>query len=135
MAEIKATIKSIGDAFVVTAGFKFETIENLVKYGKDKALFLTDKETKEPYFGVNAGTCAEISRFGVTFTGANKEGYAECTGYFPKPAMTEEQKKEYLRNNFAYVITYLNEVQKQVEAEEKDLKALIATVDGAITLA
>jgi hypothetical protein len=133
--EVKATIKSIGDAFVVTAGFKYETAKNLIKYGKENALVLVDEKTKDPYFGVVLGDTTEISRFGITFTGANKEGYAECTGCFPKTSMSDEEKKAFLRDNLAYAVSYLNEVQKQVEAAEKDLKAIIATVDNAITIA
>lgn len=134
MSEVKATIKSVGDAFVVTAGFKFSTIKNLIKYGKDKALTLVNEKTNEPYFGVTVGTHTEISRFGITFTGANRDGFAECTGHFPKTSMTEEQKKEFLRDNLAYAISYLNDVQKQIEAESKALKAIIDTVDNAITI-
>lgn len=132
--EVKATIKSVGDAFVVTAGFKFDVIKNLIKYGKEQALVLVDEKTKEPYFGVAIGTHTEISRFGITFTGANREGYAECTGNFPKTSMSEEQKKEFLRDNLAYVVAYLGDVQKQVEAEGKALKAIIDAVDNAITI-
>ena len=134
MSEVKATIKSVGDAFVVTAGFKFNTIKNLIKYGKDKALTLVNEKTNEPYFGVTVGTHTEISRFGITFTGANRDGFAECTGHFPKASMPEEQKKEFLRDNLAYAISYLNDVQKQIEAEDKTLKAIIDTVDNAITI-
>lgn len=135
MAEVKATIQTTGDAFVVTAGFKYETVQNLIKYGKEKALALVDEKTKEPYFGVNLGDHTEISKYGITFTGANRNGYAECTGCFPEASWSDEEKKDFLRDRLAYVVTYLNEVQKQVEAEEKTLKAIIATVDAAITIA
>lgn len=130
----KATIKSVGDAFVVTAGFKFDTVKNLIKYGKEQALTLVDEKTKEPYFGVTIGEHTEISRFGITFTSANREGYAECTAHFPENSMSEEQKKEFLRENLAYIVTHLGAVQKQVENESKVLKDIIDTVDNAITI-
>ena len=133
-AEAKATIKSVGDAFVVTAGFKFETVKNLMKYGKGQALVLVNKETKEPYFAVTVGNTTEISQFGITFTGANKEGYAECTAHFPKPSMSEDNKKQFLRDRLAYAVAYLNDVQKQVEEEEKLLQKVMDTVDNAITI-
>lgn len=130
----KATIKSIGDAFVVTAGFKLSTVQDLVKYGKDSALVLKDKQTKEPYFAVSVGSDTEISRFGITFTSASRDGYAECTATFPETSMTEEDKKVFLRENFAFVITHLNAVQEQIEAESKELAEVIATADSAITI-
>lgn len=133
-AKTKATIKALGDAFVITAGFKLETIKNLIKYGKESALKLVDKETKEPYFAVITADETQISKFGIAFTGANEDGYAECTGYFPKASMSKEKKKDFLRDNFAYVVSHLNQVQAQVEAEEKALNTVIATVDEAITL-
>ena len=119
----KTTIKTAGDAFVITAGFTLETVKDLIKYGKDNALKLVDKETKDPYFAIMVGNETQISKFGIVFTGANRDGYAECTGYFPKNSMSEKAKKEFLRDNLAYVVTYLNELQK-----------VIAVVDAAINI-
>lgn len=136
MAEVKAkaTITALGDAFVITAGFKLKTIKNLMKYGKDTALKLIDKESKEEYFRVTAGKAAEASKYGVVFTSANKAGYAECTGLFPKAEMTEEKKKEYLVDNYAFVIAHLNTVQEQVAMAEKELEGVMSVVDESITL-
>ena len=130
----KTTIKTAGDAFVITAGFKLETVKNLTKYGKDNALKLVDKETKDPYFAVMVGTETQISKFGIVFTGANRDGYAECTGYFPRNSMSEEAKKEFLRDNLAYAVNYLNEIQKQIETEAVELQKVIAVVDAAIDI-
>ena len=130
----KTTIKTAGDAFVITAGFTLETVKDLIKYGKDNALKLVDKETKDPYFAIMVGNETQISKFGIVFTGANRDGYAECTGYFPKNSMSEEAKKEFLRDNLAYVVTYLNEIQKQIEAEAVELQKVIAVVDAAINI-
>ena len=134
MAEVKATIKAVGDAFVITAGFKFKTLKDLIKYGKSAALTLTDKETKEPYFKVNVGKVAEATKYGIVFTGANKAGYAECTGTFPQVGMTEEKKTEYLKDNFALVLANVNTVQTQVTAAEKELNAVMEVVDASITV-
>ena len=130
----KTTIRTAGDAFVITAGFKLETVKNLIKYGKDSALKLVDKETKDPYFAIMVDNETQISKFGIVFTGANRDGYAECTGYFPKNSMSETEKKEFLRDNLAYAVNYLNEIQKQIEAEAVELQKVIATVDEAITI-
>lgn len=135
MAETtKATIKSIGDAFVITAGFKYETVKKLIEYGKEKALTLVDQETKEPYFAVTLGKVANASRFGITFTGANEAGYAEATGMFPKASMKKEEKEKFLVSHYAFVVTRLNEVQAQVEAAEKELNKLISTANASITV-
>ena len=132
--EKNAHIKTAGDAFVITAGFKFETVKNLIKYGKSSALEIINKETKESVFKVALGKASEVSRFGIVFTGKNKDGFAECTGCFPRPSMSEEEKKECLRSNFAYVIAHLNEVQKQIEDNDQELKGVMEVVDKSITI-
>lgn len=130
----KTTIRTAGDAFVITAGFKLETVKNLAKYGKDNALKLVDKETKDPYFAVMTGKDTQISKFGVVFTGANRDGYAECTGFFPKTSMSEEAKKEFLRDNLAFAVNHINKIQEQIEEADVELQKVIATVDEAITI-
>lgn len=130
-----ATIKVLGDAFVITAGFKFQTVKDLIKYGKDAALTLKDKETKDPYFRVNVGSHTEVSRYGVVFTNANKEGYAECTGFFAETGMSEENKLQFIKDKFAFAINHLNEVATQVETAEAELNSVMKVVDNAITMA
>ena len=137
MAEVKpnkATITALGDAFVLTAGFKYETVKNLIKYGKENALTLVDPETKDPYFRVSVGTEAEASKYGVVFTGANKQGFAECTGSFPSIGMSEEKKAAYLRDYYALVLANLNEVQAQVETAAKELDKIMELVDSSIEI-
>lgn len=129
------TIKSVGDAFVITAGFKLQTVKNLLKYDGSKALTLFDEETKEPYFQVGIGCDNSVSKYGITFTNANKEGFAECTCYFPKAGMTEEQKKDYLKDNLALVINNINAVQEQVDFNAAALDKLIQETDAAIIMA
>lgn len=130
----QATIKTLGDSFVLTAGFKLETLNNLVKYGKGAALKLVDEKTESEYFVVSASKTPSMGQFGVSFTGANSDGFAEVTGHFPKPSMSKDEKKAYLRDNFALVLANLDNVQKQVEASSKDLDALMKSVNGAITI-
>ena len=130
-----ATIKVLGDAFVITAGFKFQTVKDLIKYGKEAALTLNDKETKDPYFQVGVGPHADISKFGVVFTNANKEGYAECTGFFANTGMSEADKLAYIKDKFAFAVSHLNEVATQVTEAEAALNAVMKVVDNAITMA
>lgn len=136
MAETKinAKIETKGDAYVLTAGFRFDTINNLKKFGKGAALELTEKESKDVKFAVTAGAVASCSAHGVTFTGANADGYAEMTGCFPKTSMSKVEKENYLTDNFALVLASLNEVQAQVEAASKDLDTVISTVKKSITI-
>lgn len=130
--ETKATIKTLGDAFVITAGFKLDTIKDLTKYGMGQALKLIDEKTEEEYFRVSTGEMAEVSRFGVVFTSKDPNGYAQCTGSFPELAMSDADKRNYLKDNFAFVITNLNKVQEHVVAAEKALDKVMADVDTAI---
>lgn len=129
-----ATIETKGDAYVLTAGFKYDTIKNLNKFGKGSALQLTEKDSKDVMFKVSTNAVASISAHGVSFTGANSDGYAEVTGCFPKASMSAEDKKAYLKDNFALILVSLNEIQTQVEAANKDLKGVMDNVDNAIKI-
>ena len=129
------TIKTLGDAFVITAGFKYETVDQLKKYGLEAALNLVDPETKDTEFSVNLGKCGEASKFGVTFTGANVEGYAEVTGTFPKASMSKEEKEKFLLDRYAHTISNLNKVQEQIEKSKDELDKLIATANKSIEIA
>ena len=128
------TIRTMGDAFVVTAGFKYETLKNLKKYGKEAALTRYNEETKDPIFCVNVGKTAEISRFGVSFTGEDEQGYAQLTAYFPKPNMSKADKKAFLQDHLAHVVTELDLIQAQIEKEEKALERVMATFEKAVKI-
>lgn len=127
-------IKAVGDAYVITAGFKFDTVVNLIKYGKDAALTLVDLETKDPYFAVSVGKTAEASKYGVVFTGADKNGFAQCTGSFPKLNMSEAEKAAYLKDNYAYTLANLTGISAQIVDAEKTLESLMKAVDASITI-
>lgn len=129
-----ATIETKGDAYVITAGFKYDTIGNLNKFGKSAALQLTEKDSKDVKFKVATSAIPSVSAHGVSFTGANSDGYAEVTGCFPKTSMSADDKKAYLKDNFALILVSLNEVQTQVEAAEKDLDGVMKNVDNAIKI-
>lgn len=132
--KVTAKIETKGDAFVLTAGFKYDTIHNLVKYGKGDALKLIEKENKDEKFRVSADKIASFSAHGVAFTGANADGYAEATGCFPRTSMSKKEKEEYLVENFALIIASLNEVQTQVESAAKDLDKVMGVVKGSINI-
>ena len=127
-------IKAVGDAYVITAGFKFETVVNLIKYGKDAALTLVEPETKDPYFAVSVGKVAEASKYGIVFTGADKNGFAQCTGSFPKVNMSEADKAAYLKDTYAYTLANLTLIATQIVDAEKELESLMKAVDASITI-
>lgn len=129
-----ATIETKGDAYVITAGFKYNTIKDLVKFGKASALNLTEKDSKDVMFRVMTDSIGSVSAHGIAFTGANDNGYAEVTGCFPKTSMSADEKKSYLKNEFALILVSLNAVQAQVEAAAKDLDGVMKDVDNAIKI-
>lgn len=127
-------IRAVGDAYVITANFKFDTVVSLIKYGKDAALTLVDPETKDPYFAVSVGKAAEASKYGIVFTGADKNGFAQCTGSFPKMNMSEADKSAYLKDTYAYTLANLTLISTQIVGAEKDLENLMKAVDASITI-
>ena len=137
MAEEKRNttkIEAKGDAFVITSGIKYDDIQNLVKYGKGDALKLISKETKEEYFVVSIKNKGAVNKYGIDFTSKTADGFAEVTMQFNKVNMSKDEKENYLKDNFAYIISYVDEVQKQVEAAIKDLNALMENAKKAITV-
>lgn len=131
----KTTIKAAGDAFVLTSAAKFEDIQNIIKYGKNKALALVDPETKDTYFAVGISkNQASANKNGVEFTGANSGGFAEGTFSFPEKNMSKEKKEAHLTDKFAGVLGNLTLVEKQIVAELTKLTAELAQVKETIVV-
>lgn len=127
-------IEAKGDAFIITAGIKYDDIQNLIKYGKGNALTLINKETKETIFVVDIKSKGDVSKYGISFTSKNAQGFAEVTLNFKKLNMSKDEKTEYLKDNFAYVISYVDEIQKQVEEAVKVLNKLMQNATSAINV-
>ena len=77
---------------------------------------------------------AEASKYGIVFTGADKNGFAQCTGSFPKVNMSEADKAAYLKDTYAYTLANLTLIATQIVDAEKELENLMKAVDASITI-
>lgn len=113
------TIKTLGDAAVLTADFSYADLQKLAKYNP-KALVEVDPETKDEIFRIAVGSNGSLSRAGIVFTGANDQGNATCTLSMPAN-LSNEKKTEYIQEKFGYGLINLARNETCVTAAAQEI--------------
>ena len=131
--EKKSTNKRIriaGNAVILTSKLDFATIQKMEKYNRD-ALCLTEIKNDEEYeiFRIGTGKSSSISKYGITFMEANKQGKATATILLPE-GVTD--KKAYIKDNYASAIFMLNDLEEVVKTACAALEAAYAKLDADI---
>ncbi len=123
-------IRIAGNALIITSKVKFDTIKKLEKYNND-ALVLCEQDNDEikEVFRISTGNSSSISKYGVTFMEADKNGYAVATILFPENV---KDKKEYVKDNFGTALFMLEDLEATVETACAELEAAYAKLDEQI---
>lgn len=123
-------IKIVGNALVLTSKLKFATIQKMEKYNRDALCLVEVKNDEEnEIFRIGTGKTSNISKFGITFMEANKDGFATATVLFPEGTTN---KKEFIKDNFATTLFMLNDLENAVETACAELEAAYAELDKTI---
>ena len=123
-------IKIVGNALVLTSKLKFVTIQKMEKYNKDTLCLVEVKGDEEnEIFRIATGKTSNISKFGITFMEANKEGFATATVLFPEGTTN---KREFVKDNFATVLFMLEDLEDAVQTACAELEAAYAKLDDNI---
>lgn len=123
-------IKIAGNAFVLTSKLKLETIKKLEKYVKNALVIeeVNGEETNE-IFKVMSGKVGSISKYGIVFATANKEGFATVTVTIPEDVT---DKKEYIKDNFACALVMLKDVEDLANETLTEFEKEYAKLDEEI---
>lgn len=123
-------IKIAGNAMVLTSTLKFATIQKMEKYNNN-ALCLVEinGEEEKEVFRISTGKFSGISKYGMTFAEANKDGYAVATILFPENVT---DKKAYIKDNFGTALFMLADLEAAVETSCAELEAAYAKLDDDI---
>lgn len=123
-------IKIAGNAIVLTSKLKFETIQKMEKYNKDALCLIEAKKDEEKeIFRISTGKLGSISKYGIVFAEANKEGYATATTLFPENVT---DKKAYIKDNFGTALFMLDDLEESVKTSCAELEAAYAELDKII---
>ena len=71
--------KILGSAFTVTSGLKIDEIQALQRFSPKDLTVFDAEDKKTPIFKIGLDPCASLNRNGVSFNGANSDGYAQAT--------------------------------------------------------
>lgn len=120
-----------GNAMILTSKLKLETIQKMEKYNpKALCLIEVDKNDEETeVFRIASGKLSSISKYGITFAEANSKGNAIATVLFPEGI---NDKKQYIKDNFANVMFMLEDLEDAVETACTALEMAYAKLDDEI---
>lgn len=124
-------IKIVGNAFVLTSTLKLADIRKMEKYDADACVVVAKYDNGETaeVFRIATGKTGSICKHGVVFATANAEGYATVTGFIPENV---NNKKAYLKDNFASTFFALAELEKHLAQESDNVDKAFAALDAEI---
>lgn len=106
-----AKISIVGDAAVVTSTLSVEDIKTLKKYRPEALTLMGGEDGKEPVFAVElADGCGSISKYGITFSGATRDGEKKATLTLILKNVTGDVR-EYVADMYGSALAHLNEME------------------------
>ena len=127
---ISKKIKIAGNAVVLTSKLQFATIQKMEKYNKDALCLVEVKNDEEAeIFRIGTGKTSSISKFGITFMEANKNGNAVATIMLPE-GVTD--KKAFIKDNYATALFMLADLEDAVETACAELETAYTKLDAEI---
>jgi hypothetical protein len=109
MAKAEKRVKIAGNAVVLTSELKFETIKKLEKYNPDALCLVENRKDEEvEIFRIQTGAKASISKYGIVFATANKNGCANVTFMIPEDIT---DKVSYVKDNYATILLMLKDIE------------------------
>ena len=130
--EVKETkrIKIAGNAVVLTSKLKLDTIKKLEKYIPNALVLVSTEDNEErEIFRVATGKTGSISKYGVSFATADKDGFATITTNIPEDVT---DKKVYVKDNFATILLMLKDIEAVAETTLAEFEADYAKLDEEI---
>ena len=130
--EVKETkrIKIAGNAVVLTSKLKLDTIKKLEKYVPGALVLVSTEDNEErEIFRVATGKTGSISKYGVSFATADKDGFATITTNIPEDVT---DKKVYVKDNFATILLMLKDIEAVAETTLAEFEADYAKLDEEI---
>lgn len=130
--EVKETkrIKIAGNAVVLTSKLKFDTIKKLEKYVPGALVLVSTEDNEErEIFRVATGKTGSISKYGISFATADKDGFATITTNIPEDVT---DKKVYVKDNFATILLMLKDIEAVAETTLAEFEADYAKLDEEI---
>lgn len=130
MSTTQKRVKIAGNAVVLTSKLKFATIQKMEKYNNNALCLVEIKGDEEiEIFRIATGKTSAISKYGVTFMEANKDGFAVATVLLPENVA---DKKAYIKDNYGSVIFMLNDLEDAVVTACAKLEADFEKLDNEI---
>ena len=133
-------IKVLNNSVTLTSEMSLETIKTLEQYNPAalKVVKKNKKDEDEEVFAVSANAIeASVSKYGINFTQETEKQHATVTALFPDCINTEEEKNQFLKDQFFDITQNLVIVEKQakkaMDTLNKELTAFNEIVEHVST--
>lgn len=130
---MKTNITIAGSVVVLTSAHTKRDIEKVGAYKPD-ALMLKDEE-KNVYFTLLTGIHGGVSATCLTYDGVAPDGSGKASLTLGLPKMEGKSAKEAVAAMYGPMIAKANQVEQQIEAALNEVNAMLADVEGQITIA
>jgi hypothetical protein len=130
--EVKETkrIKIAGNAIVLTSKLKLDTIKKLEKYVPNALVLVsTEKDEETEIFRIATGKVGSVSKYGISFATADKNGFATITTNIPEDVT---DKKEYVKDNYATILLMLKDIEAVANTTLAEFEADYEKLDEEI---
>ena len=124
-----AKVKIAGSSVVITSELKVEELKKVRKFTKS-GLSLKDDKGND-VFTIAIGNVSSISKYGITYAGANAEGYAQATLMLDETVNADERKKAFI-DTYAIELANLNTLENFIRESATEIEKTIATVDAMV---
>lgn len=133
ICEAKAPIKRVqivGNAYVLTSTLSLDVLKKVEKYANTALCIIKSKNNEETeLFRISTGKIGSISKCGIVFAEANKDGKAIVTTLFPENVAN---KREYIKENFINIFQFLSALENSAERAYEHLSSTFANIDEMI---
>lgn len=124
-------VQILGDTAIVTSKLKFDAILKLQKRNSNALCLATRNEDGElvEVFRVEAQPTGTLSDYGVTFTCANKNGFAQTTVKIPCFA---KDKKEYFIEEYGTALCMLAQIEEKAQDAQDAIEEMYKKLENEI---
>lgn len=129
---MKITLHSDVNKYVLTSTLKKEDIDLVKKY-RPEALKIKDSEGNDVFAMSYSEGKSGVSKFGITFGGTGKTGYAIVVGNLPATLPAGVSAKDYVADEVGSALAYINKLEASLPEVVAAIKSERNTLVESIT--
>ena len=115
--------KIAGNALIITSKLKLNTIIKMEKFNKDLLCIAETKNDEvNEIFRISVGKYGSLSKYGITFAAADKDGYATATILLPDN-VAYDKRVEYIKEEYGNAFLMLADLEDAITTAAAQIEA------------